>query len=451
MDMTSGALLPKILLFSIPLMLSGVLQLLFNAADIVVAGQFSASGTLAIAAIGSTTSLINLLISLFVGMSAGVNVLTARYYAAGQEKDLRETVHTAIALSLVGGILLAAAGVFLCRRILLLMGSPDDVIDLSAAYLRIYFAGMPMTLLYNFGNAIHQAVGDTRKPLYFLTTAGIINVLLNLFFVIVLKMDVAGVALATILSQTVSAVLITRDLVMTDDVYHLDLKQVSLKPEKVRRILQFGIPAGLQGVVFSISNVLIQSSVNSFGSVVMAGNAASANLEGFVYISMTAIYQACLSFTSQNYGARRYDRLGRVLWTCMGTVAVVGLILGNLFYFMGPWLLRIYSSDAQTIAYALLRMRYICVPYFLGGLMDTACGGVRGMGHSMVPMVVSLVGCCLFRVVWIMTVFSHFRSLEALYISYPITWLITMTVHVMCYYAIKRKLVILRDTPTEAA
>ncbi len=440
MDMTSGALLPKILRFSIPLMLSGMLQLLFNAADIVVVGQFSDSGPLAIAAVGSTTSIINLLISMFVGMSVGVNVLAARYFAARQKKDLQETVHTAVALGLLCGFLLAGIGIVFCRRILILMRSPEEVLGLSALYLRIYFAGMPMTLLYNFGNAIHQAVGDTRRPLYYLTIAGVVNVVLNMIFVIGFRLDVAGVALATVLSQVISAMLIVRNLVLSEDDFHLDLKRVRLHGDKVRRILEFGIPAGMQGVVFNISNVLIQSSINSFGAVAMAGGAAASNLEGFVYMAMNAIAQTCISFTGQNFGARKFDRLGKVLKTCLAVVTVTGLVLGAGVYLLGVPLLSIYSTDPETIRYGMIRLRLTCLPYFVCGWMDTSCGGVRGLGHSVVPMIVSLLGSCVFRVVWIFTVFQMFRSLEILYISYPISWAVTALVHLICYDRMRRKL-----------
>ncbi len=440
MDMTSGALLPKILRFSIPLMLSGMLQLLFNAADIVVVGQFSDSGPLAIAAVGSTTSIINLLVSLFVGMSVGVNVLVARYFAAGQKKDLQETVHTAIALSLLCGTLLAAIGIILCRRILILMSSPEEVLGLSTLYLRIYFAGMPLNFLYNFGNAIHQAIGDTQRPLYYLTAAGIVNVVLNMIFVIAFRMDVGGVALATVLSQAVSAFLIVRNLMNAEGDFRLELKKVRLYGDKVRRILEFGIPAGLQGVVFNLSNVLIQSSINSFGSVAMAGNAAAQNLEGFVYMAMNAIAQTCISFTGQNYGARKYERLGKVLKMCLAVVTVTGLVLGAGVYLLGTPLLSIYSSDPETIRYGLVRLQITCLPYCICGWMDTSCGGVRGLGHSVIPMIVSLLGSCVFRVVWVFTVFAAYRTLQILYVSYPISWAVTAAVHLICFNYFRKKL-----------
>ena len=438
--MTSGSLLPKILTFAIPLMLSGILQLLFNAADIVIAGRFSASADRAIAAVGSTSAIVNLLVSLFIGMSVGVNVLAARFFAAKQHKEMQETVHTAVALSIVSGIILIVIGELLCHRILVWVDSPEDVIGLSSIYLRIYFLGMPMTLLYNFGNAIHQAIGDTRTPLICLTLAGIINVSLNLLFVIVLGLDVAGVALATILSQSISAILLARNLINGEEIYRLDLKKIRFYPDKLKRILQFGIPAGMQGAIFSISNVLIQSSVNSFGSVAMAGNAAASNLEGFVYIAMNAIYQTCISFVGQNYGVKNFDRIKKVLYTCLATVTVIGLVLGVLMNLGATALLSIYTTEAATIHYGTRRILCICLPYFICGCMETVCGAVRGMGHSIIPMIVSLFGSCVFRVIWVLTVFPRFRSLETLYVSYPISWAMTAVLHYICFRWILRNL-----------
>lgn len=299
-DMCNGPLLGKLLLFALPLMLSGILQLLFNAADIIVVGRFT--GSHALAAVGSTSSLINLLVNLFIGFSIGANVLTAQYYGAKDQKNIHQTIHTSILISLIGGIILIAVGVLLARPLLELMATPEDVLDQATLYMKIYFCGMPATMVYNFGAAILRAIGDTRRPLYFLFTAGVLNVFLNLFFVIVFHMGVAGVALATIISQTLSAILVVRCLTNLDGICRLYLKQLKIYPEKLLRIVQIGLPAGLQGAVFSISNVLIQSSVNSFGSIAMAGNTAASNLEGFVYTSMNAVYQTALSFTSQNMG-----------------------------------------------------------------------------------------------------------------------------------------------------
>ncbi len=437
-DMCNGPLFSKIVVFAIPLMLSGILQLLFNAADIVVVGRFAGSQSLA--AVGSTSSLINLLVNLFIGLSIGANVLVARYFGAKMERDLEETVHTSMVLAALGGVVLAVIGICLAAPLLELMGTPDDVLPLSVLYMRIFFVGMPATLIYNFGGAILRAVGDTRRPLYFLLLAGVINVLLNLFFVIALHMGVAGVALATALSQCVSAFLIVRCLMETDGPYRLKRECLRITSRKVRAIAKIGLPAGLQGMVFSISNVLIQSSVNSFGSVVMAGNTAAANIEGFVYTAMNSLYQTALSFTGQNYGVGNWKRITKILLYCLGLVTVVGLLFGGGAVLAGHQLLSIYSSDPQVIEYGLLRLSIVCAPYFLCGLMDVMVGGLRGLGYSVVPMIVSLTGACALRVLWIYTVFAIDRELQILYLSYPVTWTITFLAHLTCYILIRRKL-----------
>lgn len=437
-DMCNGPLLGKILLFSIPLMLSGILQLLFNAADIIVVGRFV--GHQALAAVGSTGSLINLLVNVFIGLSVGTNVMVANYYGARKYEQVRETVHTSVLTSLVCGCALIAAGVLLAAPLLSLMGTPDDVLGQATLYMRIYFAGMPVILLYNFGAAILRAIGDTRRPLYFLLFAGVINVLLNLFFVIQLHMGVAGVALATVLSQAVSAGLIVHTLLKSEGCFQLELRKLKIYPERLKQMIRIGLPAGMQGAIFSISNVLIQSSINSFGSVAMAGSTAASNIEGFVYTSMNALHQTALSFTSQNYGAGKTDRINRILLLCLGCVTVVGLVLGNCAYFFGHQLLGIYSSDPEVISYGLIRMSYVAVPYFLCGIMDVMVGSLRGLGYSIMPMLVSLTGACGLRILWIFTVFQWFRSLDTLFISYPISWGLTAAVHMLCYFfAIRKK------------
>ncbi|MCR4902681.1 MAG: MATE family efflux transporter [Butyrivibrio sp.] len=438
-DMTSGALLGKVLIFSIPLIISSILQLLFNAADIVVVGQFTGEkGATYIAAIGSTSSLINLLVSLVMGLSVGANVLVARYYAMNDAKATEETVHTSMALSILGGIVLAVIGITLSRPLLTLMGSPDTVIEYSILYMRIYFAGMPLILIYNFGSAILRAVGDTRRPLYYLMAAGVLNVILNLIFVIGLQMNVAGVALATIISQGLSAGLIVRCLIMQNDIYRLVIKNIRISVDKLKRIVSIGLPAGIQSSLFSFSNVLIQSSVNSFGDVAMSGNATGSNLEGFVYVSMNALAQASVSFMSQNYGAKKTERLNRVLFTCVLVVTTIGLVMGNLFYIFGYNLASIYTSDSAAIEYAVNRLSIICTTYFLCGIMDVVCGALRGLGYSVMPMIVSLAGACGFRILWIMTVFQMNHTLKTLYISYPVSWFITSAVHFICYFYVKR-------------
>lgn len=437
-DMCSGPLFGKILVFYFPLMLSGILQLLFNAADIAVVGRFA--GNEALAAVGSTSSLTNLLVNLFIGLSVGANVLVARFYGAEQKNELKEMVQTAIATSVIGGILLIFVGFFVSRPALTLMGTPEDVIAHSVLYMRIYFAGMPFMMAYNFGAAVLRAVGDTKRPLYYLLAAGVVNVILNLVFVIIFEMGVAGVAVATVISQAISASLILRCLITTDSAYRLELNGIKIAGDKLAKMFQIGLPAGLQGSLFSISNVLIQSSVNSFGSVAMAGNTAGGNIESFVYTAMNSFYQASISFSGQNFGAKKYRRVGKVLLICEGLVIVVGLIMGNGAYLFAGTLLKLYTLDPEVIRYGILRMAYICIPYFLCGMMDVIVGVLRGIGYSVMPMLVSLTGACLFRVVWIYTVFRQLRTLECLYISYPISWALTFFVHLICFAVVYRKL-----------
>lgn len=437
-DMCRGPLLGKILIFAFPLMLSGILQLLFNAADIVVVGRFA--GSQALAAVGSTGALINLIINVFIGLSVGANVLVARYYGAGEKEQVSQAVHTSVLLSLLCGVVLIAVGVLLAQPLLELMGTPDDVIDMSATYMRIYFCGMPVIMLYNFGAAILRSVGDTKRPLYFLIVAGLINVVLNLFFVIVCGMDVDGVALATVISQVVSAGLILLCLMRMEGPCHLDLHKLHIYKDKMWQIVRVGLPAGLQGCIFSISNVLIQSSVNSFGSVAMAGNTAAGNIEGFVYTGMNAIYQTALSFTSQNYGARQYHRISRVMRLCLALVTAVGLGLGLTAVLFHNQLLGIYSSDPQVIAYGTMRMRFVATLYFLCGIMDVMAGVMRGMGYSILPMIVSLTGACGLRILWIFTLFAANRTLSMLYVSYPVSWFITALAHLGCYFWVRRKM-----------
>ncbi|MEZ3428559.1 MAG: MATE family efflux transporter [Lachnospiraceae bacterium] len=432
--MCNGPLFGKILLFSLPLMLSGILQLLFNAADMIVVGRWVGSD--ALAAVGSTGSLINLLVNVFIGLSVGANVLVARYFGAGQERELSDMVHTAVLISVICGVLLIFVGFFVAPSALLAMGTPKEVLGQSVLYIRIYFAAMPAMMLYNFGAAILRAVGDTRRPLYFLTAAGVINVVLNLIFVIGFSMGVAGVALATAVSQVISAGLVVRCLVRSDSAYRLDLKALRIVPHKLLMMMQIGLPAGLQGAIFSISNVLIQSSVNSFGATAMAGNSAAGNLEGFVYTAMNTLHQTAVSFVGQNYGAHKYKRIGRIAIICVGIVTAVGLVMGNGVYLAGRLLLHLYSPEEPVIAYGMKRLFYICCPYFLCGVMDTLVGCLRGMGHSVLPMLVSLTGACLFRIVWIYTIFSQNRSLDTLYISYPISWALTAFVHLGCFLLI---------------
>ena len=437
MDMCSGPLLGKILSYAMPLMLSGILQLLFNAADVIVVGRFA--GHESLAAVGSTSALVNLLINVFIGLSIGANVLVAQYFGARKDREVSETVHTAVTVSLVCGVLLVVIGTFASAPLLSLMETPADVLDKASLYMRIYFMGMPVIMLYNFGAAILRAIGDTRRPLYFLMTAGVVNVLLNLMFVIVFHMGVAGVALATVLSQCISAALVCRCLAKSDGSYRLEFSKLRINRRMLGRIARIGLPAGFQGAVFSISNVLVQSSLNSFGSVAMAGSTAASNLEGFVYNAMNSIYQTNLSFTSQNIGGGKFSRINRILMLCLAVVTVIGLVMGGSFVLLGSNLLGIYSSDPAVIQNGLKRMMVICAPYFICGWMDVLVGSLRGLGYAVLPMLVSLTGACGLRVVWLYTVFQWHPTLETLYLAYPVTWLVTAIVHLCCFLLVRRK------------
>jgi len=438
MDMVHGPLAGKILLFALPLMLSSLLQLLFNAADVVVVGRYA--GKEALAAVGSNGSLINLMLNLFIGFSVGTNVVVARDLGAGREEEVRRSVHTSVTLSLLSGLLLTLLGTLMARKLLEWVSSPEDVIDLAAVYLRIYFCGMPANMLYNFGAAILRAQGDTRRPLYYLAVAGTVNVALNLVFVILFQMSVAGVALATIISQYISAVLVLQCLMRDQGPLHLDIRSLGLDKRVIRRICQVGLPAGFQGMVFSLSNVVIQSSINSFNSTaIVAGSSASSNIEGFVYVGMNAFYQTNLTFSSQNYGAGECKRVDRILLICQGYVIVVGLVLGNLTAFFGHTLASIYApGEEEVIQAAMLRLRCVSSPYFLCGVMDTMVGVLRGLGYSVVPMVVSMVGACGVRLVWVATVFQIYHSPAVLYLSYPVSWFITASAHIAFFLFIRK-------------
>lgn len=435
--MTMGALIPKILLFSLPLMLSGVLQLLFNAADVIVVGRFAGSQSLA--AVGSTSVVINLLVNLFVGLSVGGNVAVARHIGAGNEKAASDTVHTSIFISITGGLILVLVGLFFSKPILVLMSSPPDVINLAALYLRIYFLSMPALMVYNFGSALLRAQGDTRRPLIYLSIAGVINVIINLISVIVFKMGVAGVAMATCISQYVSAFLVFKCLMREDGVLHLDVRKIKINKRALKEVLRVGLPAGLQGIVFSLSNMVIQSTINSFGSTVMAGSAAAANIEGFVYVSMNAFHQAAVTFCSQNYGANKLDRVDKSLAYSEFLVVLVGVLLGGTAFLFGRSLLSIYSTDAAVIDAGMRRMSCVCLAYALCGMMDVFVGGLRGIGYSVMPMIVSLLGACGLRLLWIGTVFLLNPTDTMLYLSYPVSWGITALVHFTCYMTVRKK------------
>ena len=408
-NMTEGPLLPRILAFSGPLILTGILQLLYNAADVIVVGNYA--GHEALAAVSSTGSLINLLVNVFMGLGVGASVAVARNYGA---RDVK-------------------------RPLLQMMDSPPDVIDGATLYVKIYFLGMPANMLYNFGAATMRAVGDTKRPMVYLMISGLVNVLLNLLLVIVFHMDVAGVAIATVASQIVSMVLVLLCLFRTRGVTQLNLRECRIDGKSLKEILRIGLPAGLQGSLFSISNVLIQSSVNSFGSLVVAGNGVASNIEGFVYTAMNAQHQADMTFASQNYGAGKADRVRKTLWCCLGIVTVIGLSMGLLILLFGAPLMSLYNSEAQVISDGLVRMGIIMPTYFLCGLMDVMVGQLRGIGYSIMPMIVSLTGACLLRIVWIMTIFAQNHTLTVLYMSYPVSWFVTFAIHFLCYMLVARK------------
>lgn len=450
MDMCSGPILRKMLMFALPLMLSSILQLLFNAADIVVVGKFAGDNSLA--AVGSNTALINLLTNLFIGLSIGANVVAARHYGAKAWDDLRRTVHTAMLLSMLSGALLLVLGVIGAEQMLIWMQTPEEVLPLATVYLRIYFLGMISTMVYNFGSALLRAVGDTKRPLYFLLCAGIINVILNLLFVIGFQMDVMGVAIATVISETVSALLVLRCLVKEKGGIHLELRAMRIDRKKMLQILRIGLPAGFQGVVFALSNVVIQSSVNIFGNIVVAGNSAAANLEGFVYMAINAFYQTTLSFVSQNYGAGEQKRINRIVLLGEACVIVTGTLLGNMVVFFGNDLLQIYSNNPEVIAAGMVRLHYISMIYALCGIMDVMVGALRGIGYSIMPMIVSIVGVCVLRLIWLATVFQipEFHKIETVYLSYPVTWILTSLVYIVFFVWIRIRSARKKSAPSAA-
>ena len=435
-DMCNGSILDKLVSFSIPLMLSGILQLLFNAVDIIVVGQFT--GNEALAAVGSTTALINVFVNLFIGISLGASVLAARFYATGQEKEMSETVHTSITLALISGIAMGIIGVIAAKGALELMDTPDNVLNLSTLYIRIYFMGMPFFMLYNYGAAILRAVGDTKRPLLFLIISGATNVLLNLLLVIQFHLGVAGVAIATVISQCISCILVLRCLYLSDGSYQLRFNKLGMKTRYVKQIFQIGIPAGIQSTIINFSNVLLQSSVNSFGSVAMAGYTAANNILGFLYVSVNSITQACMSFTSQNYGVRKFKRMDKVLLECLGLTVIVALVLGGGSYLFGAELMHIYTKSTKVIKCGVDIMLYTTVTYFLCGIMDLLPGALRGMGHSTVPMILSVIGTVGTRIVWIYAIFPYHRSLDFLFISYPVSWLLTIVMQVICFYFVRK-------------
>lgn len=438
--MLQGPLFSGILSYTLPIILTSLLQLLFNAADLVVVGRYC--GSVSVAAVGATGAITNLMVNFFIGLSVGAGVTVAHGLGSREDDVVHNTIHTALPTALVSGVVLTGVGIFCCEYFLTLMGTPDNVQPLSAMYMKIYFAGITFTMVYNFCAAILRAAGDTKSPLYFLFFAGILNVVMNVIFVTRLHMNVAGVALATTLSQGVSAVLVVIALVRRTDACKLHLNKLRFHKAQLLKMLRIGLPAGIQSSLFSISNVIIQSSVNSFGDVLMSGNAASSNLEGFVYVSLNAFHQTAVNYIGQNAGARQYHRVHKILWICLGCVSVVGLTLGTAVYCLGPSLLSIYITDsAEAISYGMIRLSYICLPYFLCGLMDVTTGALRGLGASFVPMVISVLGVCGIRIGWVYTIFQTeaFHTPQCLYLSYPISWTVTFLCQVTAFLIVYRK------------
>ena len=435
-DMCNGSIMDKLISFSLPLMVSSILQLMFNAVDIIVVGRFS--GSQALAAVGSTTALINIFTNLFIGISLGANVLAARYFAAGRVKEMSEAVHTAITLALISGVMMAFVGVGASRLALGLMDTPADVIDQSVTYMRIYFMGMPFFMLYNYGAAVLRAVGDTKRPLAFLIIAGLANVVLDLTLVIVIPLGVAGVAIGTVASQMISSILVIRCLYKSEGSYQLRFSKLSIKWTYLKRIFQVGIPAGIQSTVINFSNAMLQSSVNSFGSTAMAGYTAANNILGFLYVAVNAVTQACMSFTSQNYSVGKQKRMDRVFVDCMILSTAVSAVLGVGAYVFGSQVLRIYTADADVIQCGLEILSITTVPYFLCGIMDLIPGALRGMGRSAVPMILSVIGTVGTRVLWIYGFFPQHRSLHFLFISYPGSWIATILMQAVCFFFVRR-------------
>ena len=437
-DMCNGPLFKSMAAFTVPLIFTGILQLLFNAADTVVVGKFS--GERALAAVGSTTSLVNLLLNLVIGLSMGAGVVVARNYGAGNKINTRNSIRTSIAVALISGIVMLVAGIILAKPLLRLMGTPEDIINLSALYMNIYFLGMPTILLYNFGSSILRAAGDTKRPLFILMGAGVVNIILNLILVIIFHLGVVGVAVATIVSETISAYFVIRILMKAEGVLHLDLKKIRIYRKCLREIIKIGFPAGIQGVLFNISNVLIQSSVNSFGYMTIAGNTAAVTIEGFIYTTTNALCQTSMNFTSQNLGAKRYKRIDLILLYSVLSSVVVGAVLGVIVYVFGYQILKICVSNEEAISYGLIRIGIVSISYSLCGIMDVSVASLRGLGFSLLPTLVCLLGACVFRIVWIFTVFRANHALSVLYMSYPLSWTLSSIVLIGGYFAVRKKI-----------
>ena len=420
MDMCSGPLFSKILIFALPIMAMNILQLMFNAADMVVVGQFS--GKAALAAVGATGALINLIVNLFLGLSVGTSVIVSQDYGAGKPDAVSRSVHTSISISIISGLVVMTVGLIFCEPLLHMMGTPADIIDLAVLYMRIYFIGVPASMLFNFAAAILRAVGDSRHPMYYLVIAGVVNVLLNLFFVIKLDMSVRGVAWATVISQCLSALLIMICLYRSGIAIRFIPKQLRVDGQKLKSIVKIGLPAGLQSLLFSLSNTLIQSAVNSFGSNMVAASSAASNVEGFIGTTMNAYYNAAITFTGQNMGAKKYKRIDTIAKVCTVLIFATWIIMGGATMLFGRPLLSIFTSDQEVIDLGMMRMNVLMVAYFTCGTMNVYPGLTRGMGYSIMPMLCTLIGACLMRIVWLGTFFTWHRSVVMLFVCYPITW-----------------------------
>ena len=438
--MLDGPLFRCIVSYTIPIILTGILQLLFNAADLVVVGRFC--GELSVAAVGNAGTVTSLIVNLFIGLSVGTGVTVAQALGAKKADSVHRAVHTAIPAAIVCGIIITVVGLVFSKRLLHLMDTPDSVLHLSDIYLKIYFAGTIFMMIYNFAAAILRAAGDTKSPLIYLTIAGIINVILNVIFVTLFHMNVAGVALATSVSQGVSAVLVVIALMRRSDACKLYLSKMRFYKAELLEIIRIGLPAGIQNSLFSISNIIIQTSVNSFGDIFMSGNAAANNIDSFMYVTLNGFHQTALNFIGQNVGAGQYKRAKKVLWSCLGFVTVVGFVVGSIVYITGPTLLSIYIPDSpEAIKWGMVRLTCLCYPFVLGGLMDVSTGALRGMGASFSPMVISVLGICGLRILWIYTIFQipAFHTPQCLYLSYAVSWGVTFLFQLAAFFFIYRK------------
>jgi len=439
-DMLNGPLTKNIIRYTIPIILTGLLQLLFNAADLIVVGQFC--NETSVAAVGNTGAITALVVNFFMGFSTGTGVSIAQNIGARDDKAVHRAVHTALPIAVISGIIMMIVGISFAEGVLHLMNTPDEVLPLSSIYMKIYFSGTIFIMVYNFCASILRAAGDTKSPLIYLTISGVINVILNYIFVVFFDMNVAGVALATTISQGVSAVLVVVRLMRRTDGCKLEIRKIKIYKRPLAQIVAIGLPAGIQSALFAISNTIIQASINSFdNSVLMSGNAAAGNIEGFVYVIINAFSQTAINFVGQNVGAKRYDRVKKIVLTCLALVTVAGITAGIIVYILGPVLLSLYIPNSQeAVDWGMVRLTWICIPFFLCGLMDVSTGALRGMGISLAPMIITVVGVCGMRILWVYTIFEKYHFIECLYLSYTVTWMLTFIVEslVFCYVYKKR-------------